>query len=147
MWRYVGYLMGVEEELLPETYEHGLVLKYHPIVTTRQNTNETSAKLAETTIEALSQDIRVPFHKPIFRAQLKLYVGDDVYKALNLPMPTWFDMRHFDVMNFWCSHVRFCDYWSSFLRKWKNFFFYRYFIAAGVIKAHKPEPKRQNSFY
>lgn len=128
----------MEEKLLPETYEHGLKLRNHPIVLERQLPNEASGKLAQNTIQALEEDRKIPFHTPTFRVMLLRYLGNDIYNSLHLPSPTRFDQYHFDMMNFWWAHVHFCDHWSSFLRNWKNYFFEKYVTGAEVVQVRCP---------
>lgn len=135
LWRYVGYLLGMNEDIIPETYEHGLRMKYHPLVLEKQRPTDISSRLAQNTIAALEADPKIPFDKIAFYTALEQHIGKDLFSKLELPTPTLMSHIHYRLLNFWLSHIRFCDTWSSTLRNWKNYFFLRYLIGAGVIRA------------
>jgi hypothetical protein len=133
MWRYMGHVLGVDHTIIPQTYQEGQNLRVMERWVAMQKPTATSVALALNTLQAMDQDIRIPFHEPSFRALVKAHLGDSLFEGLGLAPISWAAFLRHHWLNLVWRYVQVCDVYFPFCQRWRNFWFFRYLVQAGVI--------------
>lgn len=111
LWRYVGWLMGVEEEWLCDSEQAGRVALYQNLLS-QAPADDSSRQLGQALMdEPLSrhyprwQWLRRHWNKQVHLSICRLFVGKSGMQALGLPtwVPAWYPVM-FAPLNFaWCA--------------------------------------------
>ncbi len=83
LWRYVGYLMGVEEELLPESVADGSAL-YHTIADRVYASSPAGIALTTSLVKLMEDIVPGVVLDQIIPAKIRLYMGDKVADMLGV---------------------------------------------------------------
>ena len=82
-WRYVGYLMGVDETLLPENVEDGKSL-YETIAKRVYASSPSGIALTEGLVNLLEEILPGEIMDGVIPAQIRLYMGEEVADMLGV---------------------------------------------------------------
>merc|ERR1712137_134318 len=123
LWRYVGYLLGIDERILPETYNYGLASRASDTFQSRKKPDHTSQQLAYNTIVALDSNPKIPFSKAFFHVGLRNFLGDEVCDKLNIPHETQSTKIAWTIASYWFGACRFVDIALPPVKWWRVFFF------------------------
>lgn len=83
LWRFVGYLMGVEEELLPESVEDGRAL-FHTIADRVYASSPSGIALTSALVKLMEDIVPGAVLDQIIPAKIRLYMGDEVADMLGV---------------------------------------------------------------
>lgn len=89
LWRYAGYLMGDNYQLLPQTHQEGVNWLYMVAMASRINPDKDSLELAGSYLEAFREVPGSPLYQTfvywLHRVYSGFFIPGDIRKALNLP--------------------------------------------------------------
>ena len=83
LWRYVGFLMGVEEELLPENAADGRAL-YHTIADRVYASSPSGIALTSALVKLMEDILPGELMDGVIPAKIRLYMGDKVADMLGV---------------------------------------------------------------
>lgn len=111
LWRYIGWLMGVEEELLYETEEEGRIALYQNLIS-QATADETSRQLGRALMDepldrhyAYLPRLRGQWEKHVHLSIVRWFVGKRGLRDLGLPTGTlpWYPLVFAPANALWCS--------------------------------------------
>jgi hypothetical protein len=86
LWRYAGYLMGIEEALLPATFDEAWVMQQ--ITTQTQGPPDADSRALVTALRALPQHL-VNIDRSMHDALCRHLLGNEMADALGFPKSRW----------------------------------------------------------
>mmetsp|Transcript_11087 Transcript_11087/g.45214 ORF Transcript_11087/g.45214 Transcript_11087/m.45214 type:complete len:481 (-) Transcript_11087:31-1473(-) len=138
LWRYVGYILGVDEEYLPTSYADGLRLRQGHMYRSRQVPDDTSRKLTENTFAALRATKSLPLNERNIACHLHALLGKELSLGLGITEPTSFEWTVWWLMNNVYRISALLNRESIFLRQWSNYFLHT--VVWNVIKFGEAGP-------
>lgn len=88
LWNVIGYLMGVREELLPDTSQEAYALD-RKIAQRHFRPSEAGTSLTKALLDFYNQDSGQPFPKGFPEAYMRFLLGDKVADILEVPPANW----------------------------------------------------------
>jgi hypothetical protein len=96
-WNVVGYLMGIDEALLPATFDDAAEL--FSVIQRRQHGESTAGvKLTRALLDAVENAIPGDHTDPLVAVLTRKLVGDTTADALQIPKPTEFQKARLDLL-------------------------------------------------
>eukprot|EP01089_Gocevia_fonbrunei_P012224 TRINITY_DN2825_c0_g1_i1.p1 TRINITY_DN2825_c0_g1~~TRINITY_DN2825_c0_g1_i1.p1 ORF type:complete len:378 (+),score=46.66 TRINITY_DN2825_c0_g1_i1:292-1425(+) len=141
-WRYVGYLIGIQEEFLLDTYKEGLASRLSETYRGRQLPNETSRSLTKVTLDAYANVPGMPFSSDLFLETLRMFWRDEkLEKGMGIPPSTLLCRAQYSCANVLWATIKMINQMFPILGNFQAVCLGRYFINVYLdILTPKPKP-------
>ncbi|ELR24409.1 uncharacterized protein ACA1_056310, partial [Acanthamoeba castellanii str. Neff] len=84
LWRYIGYMLGIDDQVMPQKYDDGLSARLGAIYRERQQPDYTSKLLTTSTVDAMADLPSIPFNRPLFNVSIRKFLGEPLSNALGI---------------------------------------------------------------
>lgn len=135
VWRVIGFLIGVDEQLNPETAAEGQAL-LEQICRRNWRPSEAGTELTSAVVEYVQTAVPLRFFDGIVTSILRRAVGDSLSDMLGVAPPNW--TRHFLSMGDGLAHVE--DLFGRDLGREKLMAFAGRQLLLGFLKMERAKP-------
>jgi hypothetical protein len=142
LWRYIGYMLGIDDQVMPQKYDDGLSARLGAIYRERQQPDYTSKLLTTSTVDAMADLPSIPFNRPLFNVSIRKFLGEPLSNALGIERTD-----RATVGKWWVSKYCYvlCDTFNVVfppLKQLQNYLFWRFVdeVYQEYFAIHLPPP-------
>lgn len=123
LWRYVGYLIGIDESAVPLTYNDGLVARASPFYCERQQPDDTSRLLLRNTLVSVEGLPFMLFSTNVFLNTLQRFWRGPLCQDVRLPQLRFATQAHWWIKTFIYASVALVNRTVPGMQAWHNTWF------------------------